>query len=137
MNNEEFFKYSHECNKDIPRKSEEIEKMRESKLFATSGKVIEIADFIKSNSPFKMLFNVCLDKRFYKYDRSWCDIYLKEQNIYIFVVHNQEERDIIFQIWRRKNIVIVDYSSSIEEISQQITDKMIKITEINNKKNGK
>jgi len=123
MERKDFYDYAKKCNKDINSGIDHIEKTRDFRLKSANFKLIEIANYINSNSPIKMEFEICLDKKFYKYDRNWADIFLPYQNIFIFIVDSDEERDLIFQLWKRKNILIFDKNTSLEKVGSEIIRK--------------
>ena len=110
--------------------------MRDLKIKNASPKTIEIASFIKENCPFKMQFEICLSKKFKKYDYNWADIRLLPSNIFIFIVNNEEERDMIFQIYKRKYILIFNKDVTMEEVGDEIIKKLqsVDIQEKNKKK---
>lgn len=124
MNKTEFIKYAEECNKPLFENNESVSARREIKIKSASAKLLEIASFIKDNSPLKMNFYVCLDKKFAMYDRNWVDIFLPEQRIFIFIVENQFDNDIVFQLWKRKNILIFNKDSDIDFIGSELARKM-------------
>ena len=124
MNKTEFMKFAEESNSSLSEKNESVLARREIKIKSASAKLLEIVSFIKDNSPLKMNFYVCLDKKFAMYDRNWVDIYLPEQNIYIFLVENQFDNDIVFQLWKRKNILIFNKDSDIDFIGSELARKM-------------
>ena len=136
MNRAEFYKYAVACNKDINCEFEEVESKRDSKIKNASPKTIEIASFIKDNCPFKMQFEICLSKKFKKYDYNWADIRLPQSNIFIFVVNNEETRDAIFQIYKRKYILIFDENVTMDEVGEEIIKKLqsVDIQEKNKKR---
>ena len=124
MNREEFNKFAVECNNDLHCEFEDVNAERDSKIKKASPKIIEIASFIKDNCPFKMQFEICLSKKFKKYDYNWADIRLLPSNIFIFVVNNEEERDMIFQIYKRKYILIFNKDITMEEVADEIIKKL-------------
>ena len=77
-----------------------------------------------------------LSNKFKKYDYNWADIRLPQSNIFIFVVNNEEERDMIFQIYKRKYILIFNEDVTMEEVGDEIIKKLhsVDIQEKNKKK---
>lgn len=130
MEKKDFYEYAKKCNLIIPPKSMEIEKMRDDRIKSAGAKMIEIANFIKDNSPLKMDFEVCLSQEFYKYDRNWANIFLPEQKIFIFICKDDFERDVIFQIWRGKHILIFDEDVDMDYVGSEIFRKMNEIKEM-------
>ena len=139
MNREEFNNFAVECNKDLHCEFEDVNAERDFKIKKASSKTIEIASFIKENCPFKMQFEICLSKKFKKYDYNWADIRLLPSNIFIFIVNNEEERDMIFQIYKRKYILIFNEDVTMEVVGDEIIKKLqsVDIQEKNKKKNLK
>lgn len=133
MNKIEFIKYAEECNKPLFENNESVSDRREIKIKSASAKLLEIVSFIKDNSPLKMNFYVCLDKKFAMYDRNWVDIFLPEQRIFIFIVENQFDNDIVFQLWKHKNILIFNKDSDIEFIGSELARKLEYAANLENK----
>ena len=133
MNKTEFIKYAEECNKPLFENNESVSVRREIKIKSASAKLLEIVSFIKDNSPLKMNFYVCLDKKFAMYDRNWVDIYLPEQRIFIFIVENQFDNDMVFQLWKHKNILIFNKDSDIEFIGSELARKLEYAANLENK----
>lgn len=128
MNKTEFIKFAEESNAGFESGVEEIDNRCALKIKSANSRVLEIASFIKENSPLKMRFYICLDKRFAKYDRSWANIFLPEQGISIFVVDNQFDRDIIFQLYGKRYMLIFDNDDSMDFIGSEITRKIIEVS---------
>lgn len=133
MNKTEFIKYAEECNKPLFENNESVSDRREIKIKSASAKLLEIVSFIKDNSPLKMNFYVCLDKKFAMYDRNWVDIFLPEQRIFIFIVENQFDNDMVFQLWKHKNILIFNKDSDIEFIGSELARKLEYTANLENK----
>lgn len=133
MNKTEFIKYAEECNKPLFENNESVSDRREIKIKSASAKLLEIVSFIKDNSPLKMNFYVCLDKKFAMYDRNWVDIFLPEQRIFIFIVENQFDNDMVFQLWKHKNILIFNKDSDIEFIGSELARKLEYAANLENK----
>lgn len=133
MNKTEFIKYAEECNKPLFENNESVSTRREIKIKSASAKLLEIVSFIKDNSPLKMNFYVCLDKKFAMYDRNWVDIFLPEQRIFIFIVENQFDNDMVFQLWKHKNILIFNKDSDIEFIGSELARKLEYAANLENK----
>ena len=133
MNKTEFIKYAEGCNKPLFGNNESVSARREIKIKSASAKLLEIASFIKDNSPLKMNFYVCLDKKFAMYDRNWVDIFLPEQRIFIFIVENQFDNDMVFQLWKHKNILIFNKDSDIEFIGSELARKLEYAANLENK----
>lgn len=63
-----------------------------------------------------MNFYVCLDKKFAMYDRNWVDIFLPEQRIFIFIVENQFDNDMVFQLAKHRISLSLIKDSDIDFI---------------------
>ena len=134
MEKKDFYKYAKGRNRAY--KDETLEKMRDDKLKSASAKMIEIASYIKDNSGFPLAFEICLNKKFKNYEYNWASIRINNFNIYIFIVETQEQRDIIFQIYKRMNILIFNNDVDMDFVGSEIVRKIEMINAINNKKNG-
>ena len=137
MEKKDFYEYAKECNKVLSGKDEDVEKIRDNRLKSASAKLIEIASFIKDNGTWAMTFEICLNKKFKQYEYNWASIRINNCNMFIFIVDSQEQRDVIFQIYKRLNILIFDKDVKMDFVGSEIIRKMQEANRTQIKKQNK
>ena len=116
MEKKEFYEYAVKSNLiGWQYKEDEVVKMRDNRLKAESAKVIEATNYIIENGFSKLKFEMCMNSHFYKYEYNWAQIFIPQLRLYLFFVDNDENRDIIFQLYGRcGNMLIFDMDVDME-----------------------
>lgn len=139
MEKKEFYEYAVKSNLiGWQYKEDEVVKMRDNRLKAESAKVIEAANYISENGFSRLKFEMCMNSHFYKYEYNWAQIFIPQLRLYLFFVDNDENRDIIFQLYgRRGNMLIFDMDVDMDFIGSEITRKIGLMQEMRKNKDGK
>ena len=139
MEKKDFYEYAVKSNLiGWQYKEDEVVKMRDNRLKAESAKVIEATNYIIENGFSRLKFEMCLNSHFYQHEYNWAQIFIPQLRLYLFFVDNDENRDIIFQLYgRRGNMLIFDMDVDMDFIGSEITRKIGLMTKLGLLKNGK
>lgn len=126
MEKKDFYDYAVKSNlTGTQYQNEEVVKMRDNRLKAECGKVVEAANYIIDNGFPTLKFEMCLNSRFYIHEYNWAQIYIPKLKLYLFFVDNSTRRDIIFQLYgHRINLLIFDIDVNMDYIGSEIVRKI-------------
>ena len=124
MEKKDFFNYAMSCNDQSQGyDNEDIAQEREARLKNVPQEIVDVADVLDKEH-FKMSFMRCLNGKFCHYNYNWAQIYIKNIKTYMLFCDGQREAELLYQLWRKFNIIIIRQGASIEDIKGAIIEKM-------------
>jgi len=124
MDEKTFYDYAVKCNENSQGyENKDIAEMRDFMLKSEYKDIVNVADMLEKEH-FNMSFARCLNGKFYHYWYNWADIYVKNLKTYIFFCNSKAEAELIYQLWRKYNIIIIQRPANLEDIKDAIVAKI-------------
>lgn len=140
MNRKDLKQYADEMDKklDYHYSYKYLHKIKDERIESASRLKLNLISRLKEE--YDLIIEQCLNKKDFSNSSNWFDIFIPKAKLSIKICKNDVERQMVFRIWKRYNIVLLDESKdNLNTSIAQIIDKMIRMSKkkIRRKKNRK
>lgn len=135
MNRKELLDYANEMKEklDYHYFYKPAHTIREERIASASRLKLNLVSRLKEE--YDLIIEQCLNKKHYPDSSNWFDIFIPKARLSIKICKNDVEKQMVFKMWKKYNIVLLDESKdNLNTSIAQIIDKMIRMSRKRNKK---